>query len=368
MNYAISDDEFSARIAAFNKENPLNVKANGQHKPSELNHSRIRLVPFKEIKLGTERRYLVKGIIPRTGLVIVWGPPKCGKSFWTFDLVMHLALGWEYRGRRVQQGPVVYCAFEGQKGFEARVEAFRQQHLDSKDVEDVPFHLEPVTLDLVRDRAALVTAIRASLGEQKPVTLVLDTLNRSLGGSELSDEDMTAYIQAADVIREAFECAVIIVHHCGIEGTRPRGHTSLTGAADAQIAVRRDGANRVIVTVEWMKDGAEGDAIASKLEQVEVGTDEDGEAITSCYVVPVEAPTISKGDERLSANQKTMYRILHAAGPRGLSLQGWYEQARAEGIGTNRRATLGDTRAALHDKGLITETMNGWAVKQPSKG
>ena len=27
--------------------------------------------------------------IPRVGLVVVWGPPKCGKSFWAFDLAMH---------------------------------------------------------------------------------------------------------------------------------------------------------------------------------------------------------------------------------------------------------------------------------------
>jgi hypothetical protein len=31
---------------------------------------------------------------PRVGLILVWGPPKCGKSFWTFDTVMHIALGW----------------------------------------------------------------------------------------------------------------------------------------------------------------------------------------------------------------------------------------------------------------------------------
>src|SRR5262245_5907657 len=73
------------------------------------NRARIKLVPFKEIALGTERRYLVKGLIPHPGLSLVWGPPKSGKSFWTFDLVMHVALGREYRGRRVLQGPVVYC-------------------------------------------------------------------------------------------------------------------------------------------------------------------------------------------------------------------------------------------------------------------
>src|SRR5262245_39883861 len=83
---------------------------------------RIRLNPFNEIKLSLQRRDLVKRLIPRSGLIVVWGPPKCGKSFWVFDLMLHVALGREYRGRRVHQGPVVYCAFEGQKGIEARAE------------------------------------------------------------------------------------------------------------------------------------------------------------------------------------------------------------------------------------------------------
>ena len=117
---------------------------------------------------------------------------------------------------------------------------------------------------------------------------MLDTLNRSLAGSENSDEDMGFYIKACDAIREAFNCAVIVIHHCGTEGTRPRGHTSLTGAADAQIAVRRDDSGTVTAKVEWMKDGPDGDMICSRLDLVEVGTDEDGDQITSCVVVPEE--------------------------------------------------------------------------------
>jgi len=104
---------------------------------------RIYLVPFQEIRLGTRRRDLVARLIPRVGLIIVWGPPKCGKSFWAFDLAMHVALGWEYRGRRVHQGPVVYCAFEGQTGIEARIEAFRQRYLAEESAEPPPFYLEP---------------------------------------------------------------------------------------------------------------------------------------------------------------------------------------------------------------------------------
>ena len=160
---------------------------------------RIKLMPFDNIKLGTNRRYLVKGIIPFPGLTVIWGPPKSGKSFWTLDLTMHIALGRDYRGKRVHQGPVVYCCFEGQSGVSARVEAFRQRFL-AEDTDSVPFYLQPAPMDLIKEHQDLIAAIRSL--ESSPVVVVLDTLNRSLNGSENSDEDMGAYIKATDAIRD----------------------------------------------------------------------------------------------------------------------------------------------------------------------
>lgn len=249
--------------------------------------NRIKLVPFDEIKLSTSRRYLVKGLFPRVGMGVIWGEPKCGKSFWLYDLLMHVSLGWEYRGRRVHQGPVVYCCFEGQIGFEARKEAFCLNFLEGH-TGHVPFYLMPVTLDLIKDHPALIKAIHETLGDQPPVAVALDTLNRSLVGSENAPEDMSAYIRASDVIRESFECMVPIVHHCGHDGSRPRGFSGLGGALDFQFKVSRDAANRIIVKLELEKDGPADAEIASSLEVVSVGRDEDGEEITSCVVKPEE--------------------------------------------------------------------------------
>ncbi len=159
--------------------------------PVELPRPRLAPIPFNDIQLGTSAVYLVKDLIPREGLVVVWGPPKCGKSFWTFDLVMHLALGRHYRGRKVKQGAVVYVACEGQLGFRARIEAFRQRHLSEKTAY-VPFYLVPASLDLIAEHEDLVAAIRAELGSTKPAAMVLDTLNRSIQGDENSSEDRTA--------------------------------------------------------------------------------------------------------------------------------------------------------------------------------
>jgi hypothetical protein len=65
-----------------------------------------------------------------------------------------------------------------------------------------------------------------------------------------------------------------------------------------------------------------------------------------------------------SSNQRTTFSILYDAGPAGLSLKRWNEKARAIGLGKDRPATLVGLRKALKNKGLVTETANGWAVKQ----
>jgi hypothetical protein len=249
---------------------------------------RYRLVHFDDLRPGTRSPYLVEDIIPRDGLVAVWGPPKSGKSFWTFDLVMHIALGWPYRGQRVEQGPVAYLAFEGAEGFNRRAEAFRRTH----EIKSKPwFYLLASNAKLVRDHAALIESIDGQI-DAPPVAVVLDTLNRSIDGSESVDRDMGAYLAAAEVIADAFDCVVIIVHHCGVDGTRPRGHTSLTGAAAVQIAVKRDASRNVVAEVEAMKDGAEGASFTSKLDVIEVGIDDAGKVLTSCAIVPVEGNAV----------------------------------------------------------------------------
>ncbi len=291
------------------------TRGNGDGKPQTgKKPPRFPLVKFDDVLMSTTSFYLVKNLLPRTGLAIIWGAPKCGKSFWAFDLLMHVALGWEYRGLRVKPGPVVYCVLEGAEGFKRRIEAFRLNHPKSK---GAPFYLMFLSLDLIRDHKALIDSLRAQLPEGvKPCAVAIDTLNRSLVGSESSDEDMAAYVRAADVIRNAFDCLVIIVHHCGHDGARPRGHSSLMGALDVQIAVRRDAAQNIVAELELAKDAEVGLQFFSRLRVVEIGRDQDGDAITSCVIEAVDAPaTANKPSKsaKLAKSARNALRALEAA-------------------------------------------------------
>lgn len=273
---------------------------------------RFKLTSFEELNVSATPAYLVKGLIPRVGLTVIWGPPKCGKTFWAFDLFMHVALGWAYRGHRVMQGPVVYCALEGVLGLAARKEAFRLSFLERHKV-PVPFHVMSTPLSLAADQRAFIADIGRQIPDA-PAVIVIDTLNRSLAGSESDDKDMSAYVRAADALRIAFNCAVVVIHHSGIDASRPRGHTSLPGAVDAQISVKRDAANQIISTVDLCKDGPEGEVTTSTLRVVEVGTDAEGETITSCVIEQVDAPVRSaKASSPMPKGAQIALRALHEA-------------------------------------------------------
>ena len=241
-----------------------------------------------QLRPGNDPAYLVDELIPLRGIVLIWGKRKCLKSFWTYDLSFHVAHYFEYRGRGILQGPVVYCAFEGAHGYKKRAEALRRYHKVPDDL-DVPLYLVPGRANMIKEYPLLISAVRDQLYGEVPRMVVLDTLNKSLVGSESKDVDMGAYIVAAEALRDAFDCVVVIIHHCGYDETHPRGHTSLTGAVDAEFEVVREG---MLVTVKniTMRDGAEGFEIRSQAEVVEVSEDVSGKVLTSLVITQTDAP------------------------------------------------------------------------------
>ena len=253
---------------------------------------RFRLIKFQDMRPGLEPAYLVDELMPSAGLVLVWGKQKTFKSFWLLDLFVHVAMGWPYRDHAVRQGPVIYCAFEGGHGYKGRIEAIRRHYAINDDV-DVPLYVMPGQVDLIADEEALVDEFRYQLDATVPAVVVLDTLNRSLSGSESNDKDMTLYVKAAEAVRKAFGCLCVIVHHCGYDDTHARGHTSLPAAVDAELSVMRDeGSPIVLVTVKAMRDGPEGMVVRSRALPVPLDPDQNGKPRSSIVIIADDNSTL----------------------------------------------------------------------------
>ena len=164
---------------------------NGTTAPKAAPEQKFRLVPFGQLRPGNDPGYLVDELIPLRGIVLIWGKRKCLKSFWTYDLSFHVAHYQEYRGRSVLQGVVVYCAFEGAHGYKKRTEALRRFH-KIPDNQEVPLYLVPGRANMIREYPLLISAVREQLLGKVPRMIVLDTLNKSLVGSESKDTDMAS--------------------------------------------------------------------------------------------------------------------------------------------------------------------------------
>jgi Bifunctional DNA primase/polymerase, N-terminal len=61
---------------------------------------RFKLTEWCDLRLDNELPYLVDEFLPSKGIVVVWGPPKCLKSFLMYSAMFHVAMGWDVRRQR----------------------------------------------------------------------------------------------------------------------------------------------------------------------------------------------------------------------------------------------------------------------------
>lgn len=276
----------------------------------------LKLIPLHDMLFPIRPDRLVAGIMGESTLAVAYGPPGCGKSFLAFDLAMHIAMGREWFGRRVQRGAVLYCAAEGAAAWNNRVIAFARHYgLDSEQIDALPiaFVREQVNLGPLGNhtQAVIDAAFELQNDSNQPLRIIiLDTVARAMvGASENDPIDMGAFVANCDRIRREAGGAVLLVHHTGksIAGGA-RGHSSLLGAVDTEIEVerRKNGdADGRLFRLTKARDGSDGEEFGFSLKVVTVGDDEEG-PITSCAVLPGEVPDAPFKPKRMAKWQRAL--------------------------------------------------------------
>lgn len=261
---------------------------------------KFRLVPIDDIDFSLGSTDLVRGLLPRTGLGVIYGPPGSGKSFVALDVALHIALGRRWAGQRVEQAGVVFVAAEGAEGFRRRVAAARKRLA----AWGAPFGMIAATPNLGMangDTDALVAAIRAHAfpSAWSPGVVVLDTTARVIAGiDENSAKEMGVFVANADRISRELRCLVLAVHHAGKSAEAGmRGSSALHGAADVEWSISAENGVRTIRLVK-SKDGADNATWNFGLDVVEIGQDDEGEPITTCVVSNVTEPTFGDGGKQ----------------------------------------------------------------------
>jgi hypothetical protein len=241
---------------------------------------------FRIINPDLQRPALIRGLLDERAMSVVYGESNTGKTFWTLDVSLHIAMGREWQGRPVQKGGAVYVAAEGGGAIRKRIVAFRQHY--TLEGQDIPFALVPCAVDLLNPRAdtgPLIELIAEAVKQCGiPVThLTIDTLARAIGGgNENASEDMGAFVRNVDRIRQATGTHITVVHHSGKDRAKgARGHSSLRAATDTEIEI-----GDFMARVTKQRDMEHGAPLGFQLEPVTVGKDLSGADVRSCVVLP----------------------------------------------------------------------------------
>lgn len=270
--------------------------------------------PFVPADDAAERplpEWVVKGVLPRTEMAVVYGASGDGKTFFVLDLVAAIARGEPWHGRKVERGAVAYLVAEGATGFRKRLRAWRHYH--EQDLEGLYVHEGAPNLLLPANVRGLIQSLLA-IGEPLSV-VVVDTLSRATpGANENASEDMGRAIAAAGAIHRATGALVLLVHHVGKDASKgARGWSGLKGALDTEIEVVKldDGVRMARLTKQ--KDGADDARFGFRLRTVELGRDKDGDPITSCVVEPCDAPERGPGRPGSGPGGKAQWQIAYDA-------------------------------------------------------
>ena len=280
------EEMVNARISESEAE-----KENGPGPDQSKTDLKFKLQKLGDIKTSLPD-WLIKGLVEKDTVTVVFGDPESGKSFIAVDMACHVATDTPYHGRRVNPGPVIYIAGEGQNGLKRRFDAWAIRH--NKSLVDAPIFLslQPAALvddGQVSDIQHAIDGIIATEG--KPALIVIDTLTRNFGpGDQNSSKDMTAFISGVDVIRVEYGAALVIVHHSGHgDKSRGKGAIDLKGALDTEYRSEKDDVGTVRIQCTKMKDHVKPKPFSLKFRSVDLGVwDGDGEQITSAILDPVE--------------------------------------------------------------------------------
>jgi len=324
----------------------------------------FRFVRANELSLH-HVNWLIYGYIEAGKVALFFGAPASFKSFVVIDMGLSIAAGKDWHGHKVNQGSVLYICGEGQSGINKRIMAWEKLHNQSTD--NFFVSSSPVQILSEESRTKIEKeAKRISDIAQDPKLIIIDTLNRNFGdGDENSTADMTKFIKGIDQLSRSLNCAIIIVHHSGLnDANRGRGSSALLGAMDFAYSCKANGlpGNKLItLSPTKTKDHIPSEPKVFEPLDIQIGMDNDGNPISSVALDETSMPATSN---KLSKRSSIAFDALKAAIANGdSSEESWKVEAYAQSIsqsGTpeSNRKSFSRAKKQLLDHGLV-DVING---------
>ena len=210
-----------------------------------------RIFDINDLANRPEASWLIKNIVEERGLCVFFAPDKVGKTavlsnfLWAWTgghdnfLTNDFSMG-DKGDRRV-----LYVLLEGQANFYARYEAWCAAYNEELPIHGFYVMDEGLSLwagemnwEDTNTWTPSAKRLWNAVNELRPQILVIDTLSRATAGMDENSSSMAQVVGMLDNMRDVFDLSTVIVHHSSLaDGDRPRGHSSLKGAASSYVRI-----------------------------------------------------------------------------------------------------------------------------------
>lgn len=178
--------------------------------------------------------WIIHGLLPSSGVAMIAGKPKAGKSYLARALCLRVARGEPVLGRETMQGPVIYLGLEDPR--EAIKGHYRRMGATKAD--DLIVYTKQVP-----DEAQ--AWLKAQIARRDPVLVCIDTMGFFLGITDINDYGsmLTALRSILALVREVSRAGIVVIHHAG-KGDRIGfdailGSSAILGTVDTALLVKR---------------------------------------------------------------------------------------------------------------------------------
>jgi hypothetical protein len=237
----------------------------------------------------------VKGMLPEIGTALLSGQWGLYKSFTLFDLGVSLITGNNFAGYRVKRrGGMMVFAAEGAFDISNRLEGLAQ--CGKLPPEPQPFAWKATFPSLLQAGAyAELERMVAEVEKQMLarwgmplVSIAVDTMAAAAGFRDEQDNaEGQRVMNVLSQLAKRFKCCTIAVDHFGKDAsTGTRGASAKEAVADAVLALLGDRAQSGKVSnsrlaIRKLRNGETGKEIRFDTRVLQLGTDEDGDPITT---------------------------------------------------------------------------------------
>jgi RecA-family ATPase len=185
--------------------------------------------------------FYVQDILPKQGIMLLFGSPKVGKSFIAKQLGFSIATGDEFLGFPTAQCKTMIAQFEiSRRAYQWRLKRMLESYAGLN--EGHLFTTSPGQLYLDQDENFNPFAL--DVRRIAPNVLILDCLQACFGGDENDSKDIGRFIGKIEELKRQNidnDMAVVIIHHsrkaAGVTSFADvaRGQSKLTGWVDTLV-------------------------------------------------------------------------------------------------------------------------------------